>query len=63
MGASASDSDVYDVVVTNVAGTGTSGSAVLSVRSNACTGDTNADGTVNFGDLVSTLFLFGTCPE
>jgi hypothetical protein len=58
-----SDEDVYDVVVTLGTGSIVSDPAVLGVRSSACPGDTDGSGNVDFNDLVSTLFLFGPCPE
>ena len=56
------DVGFYDVVITNSHGTAISESALLTVRG-VCLGDTDASGTVNFADLVSTLFLFGPCPN
>lgn len=49
----------YDVVVTNLCGSVTSGSALLTVTI-PCTGDTNGDFIVNFADLNNVLGNFGT---
>jgi hypothetical protein len=63
MGAIGNDTDSYDVVITNAAGSVTSDPALVAVRPGDCAGDTDGSGNVDFGDLVSTLFLFGPCPE
>jgi hypothetical protein len=53
------DVAMYDVVVTNDEGNTISNAVVLGII--PCRGDTDESGTVDFGDLVSTLFLFGPC--
>ena len=63
MNANGNDTDSYDVVITNDFGMATSDPALVAVRPSDCAGDTDGSGVVDFGDLVSTLFLFGDCPE
>jgi hypothetical protein len=53
--ARASDSDTYDVLVSNLISTKPSQPALVAVRSGECESDLNGDGIVDFGDV--SLFI------
>jgi hypothetical protein len=58
----ASDTDVYDAVVTNVTGPLASAPALLSVR-DTCPADLNNDGVLNFFDVTGYIQSFNAgCP-
>ena len=66
--ASPLDNGLFDVIVTNAAGTATSLPAILAVR-HSCAGDIaddfgtlGSDDQVSFGDFLALLGLLGPCP-